>query len=43
MQAETEMMQEKINLALYPDFNCEDAFRIFGKNEQIFLAKDDLK
>ena len=43
MQVETELEQEKINLALYPDFNCEDAFRIFEKNGRGFITKDDLK
>ena len=43
MKAETEIEQRKIDLSLNPDFNCEDAFRIFEKNGRGFLTKDDLK
>ena len=33
----------KIDLSLNPDFNCEDAFRIFELDGRGFLDKDDLK
>ena len=43
MKAEKEIEQIKIDLALRPDFNCEDTFRIFEKNGRGFLTKNDLK
>ena len=43
MNAEKVIEQKKIDLALYREFNCEDAFRIFEKNGRGFLTKDDLK
>ena len=43
MDAEKEIEQKKIDLALMPDFNCEDAFRIFEKNGRGYLTQDDLK
>ena len=43
MNAEKDIEQKKIDLALYREFNCEDAFRIFEKNGRGFLTKDDLK
>ena len=43
MNAEKEIEQKKIDLALMPDFNCEDAYRIFEKNGRGYLTKDDLK
>ena len=43
MKAEKEIEQIKIDLALRPDFNCEDAYRIFEKNGRGFLTKNDLK
>ena len=33
----------KIDLSINPDFNCEDAFRIFELDGRGFLDKDDLK
>ena len=43
MNAEKDIEQKKIDLSLKPDFNCEDAFRIFEKNGRGYLTKDDLK
>ena len=43
MKIEGEIENAKINLALNPDFNCEDAFRIFEFNGRGFLDLNDLK
>ena len=43
MQAEAQIEDSKINLALGSDFNCEDAFRIFELDGRGFLTMDDLK
>ncbi len=43
MIAESQIESAKINLALCPDFNCEDAFRIFECNGRGFLDLNDLK
>ncbi len=43
MNAESQIENAKINLALNPDFNCEDAFRIFELNCRGFLDQCDLK
>ena len=43
MSFESEIEKIKIKLALNPDFNCEDAFRIFESNERGFLDLEDLK
>ena len=43
MEIEGEIERVKIDLSLNPDFNCEDAFRIFELNGRGFLDKDDLK
>ena len=43
MQVEGAIESAKINLALKPDFNCEDAFRIFELNGRGFLDENDLK
>ena len=43
MKGEKEIELNKIDLALKSDFNCEDAFRIFEKEGQGYLTKDDLK
>ena len=43
MNFETQIENEKINLALNPDFNCEEAFRIFEFNGRGFLDENDLK
>ena len=43
MGIEGEIEKLKIDLSLNPDFNCEDAFRIFELDGRGFLDKDDLK
>ena len=43
MNVEGRVESAKINLALNPDFNCEDAFRIFECNGRGFLDLNDLK
>lgn len=43
MSIEGQIEDAKINLALRPDFNCEDAFRIFEINVRGFLDECDLK
>ena len=43
MEGEKQIELNKIDLALKSDFNCEDAFRIFEKDAQGFLTKEDLK
>ena len=43
MNIEDQIECAKINLALNPDFNCEDAFRIFEFNGRGFLDENDLK
>ena len=43
MQIESNIESAKINLALNPDFNCEDAFRIFEFNGRGYLNENDLK
>ena len=43
MGIEGEIERLKIDLSLNPDFNCEDAFRIFELDGRGFLDKDDLK
>ena len=43
MQGEKEIELNKVDLALKSDFNCEDAFRIFEKEGQGFITKEDLK
>ena len=43
MAAESQIEDAKINLALNPDFNCEDAFRIFELNGRGFIDECDLK
>jgi Ca2+-binding EF-hand superfamily protein len=43
MSAENQIENAKVNLALNPDFNCEDAFRIFECNGRGFVDKCDLK
>ena len=42
-EIESKIEDAKISLAINPDFNCEDAFRIFESNDKGFLTKDDLK
>ena len=43
MNFEGQIESAKINLALNPDFNCEEAFRIFEFNGRGFLDGNDLK
>ena len=43
MSYESQIENAKINLALNPDFNCDDAFRIFELNGRGFLDECDLK
>ena len=43
MDIECRIEATKINLASNPDFNCEDAFRIFECNGRGFLDENDLK
>ena len=43
MLAENKIESAKVNLALNPDFNCEDAFRIFELNGRGFINQCDLK
>ncbi len=43
MLIESQIEKIKIDLALNPDFNCEDAFRIFELDGRGYLDKDDLK
>ena len=43
MEVESKLEDAKIRLAINPDFNCEDAFRIFDPNNKGFLTKDDIK
>ncbi len=43
MNVEDQVEVAKINLALNPDFNCEEAFRIFECNGRGFVDINDLK
>ena len=43
MSIENEIERVKIDLSINPDFNCEDAFRMFELDGRDFLDKDDLK
>ena len=43
MDAESKIERSKIDLALRPDFNVEDAFRIFELDGRGFITEDDLK
>ena len=43
MDIESQIESTKINLAFKPDFNVEDAFRIFECNGRGFLDENDLK
>jgi Ca2+-binding EF-hand superfamily protein len=43
MVAESQIEAAKVSLALNPDFNCEDAFRIFELNGRGFINQCDLK
>ena len=43
MITESQIEDAKVSLALRPDFNCEDAFRIFELNGRGFIDECDLK
>ena len=43
MDAESQIEDAKISLSLNPDFNCEDAFRLFEENDKGYLDENDLK
>lgn len=43
MDVESKVEDAKISLAINPDFNCEDAFRLFESNDKGFLDKDDIE
>ena len=43
MEAEAQIEDAKISLSLNPDFNCEDAFRLFEENDKGYLDENDLK
>lgn len=43
MEIESGIEDAKISLAINPDFNCEDAFRLFESNDKGFLDKTDIK
>lgn len=43
MEIESRIEDAKISLAINPDFNCEDAFRLFESNDKGFLDKTDIK
>ena len=43
MEAESKIEDAKINLAMNPDFNCEDAFRLFESNDKGYLDENDIK
>ena len=43
MEVESQIEDAKINLACNPDFNCEDAFRLFESNDKGYLNENDIK
>ena len=43
MDVESEIEDVKTNLALNPDFNCEDAFRMFETDDKGYLTGEDIK
>ena len=43
MKSESKIEDAKIDLAMKPDFNCEDAFRIFEYNGRGFITPEDLR
>ena len=43
INVESQIEEAKVNLANNPDFNCEDAFRLFETNEKGYLDKEDIK
>jgi len=43
MDIESKIEDAKISLAINPDFNCEDAFRLFESNDKGYLDRDDIE
>ena len=43
MEMESKIEDTKTNLANNPDFNCEDAFRLFETNDKGYLDENDIK
>ena len=43
MDVESKIENAKTNLALNPDFNCEDVFRLFETNDKGYLTEEDIK
>jgi Ca2+-binding EF-hand superfamily protein len=43
MEVEYQIEDVKTNLAQNPDFNCEDAFRLFESNDKDYLTENDIK
>ena len=43
MAVESQVEDAKISLAMNPDFNCEDAFKLFESNDKDYLDINDIK
>ena len=43
MEVEYQIEDAKTNLAQNPNFNCEDAFRLFESNDKDYLTESDIK
>ena len=43
MDVESKIENAKTNLALNPDFNCEDVFRLFETDDKGYLTEEDIK
>jgi len=43
METEYQIEDVKTNLAQNPNFNCEDAFRLFESDDKDYLTEDDIK
>ena len=43
MDVESNIEDAKANLANNPDFNVEDAFKLFDKNDKAYITEEDLK
>ena len=43
MAVESQVEDAKISLAMNPDFNCEDAFKLFESNNKDYLDINDIK
>jgi Ca2+-binding EF-hand superfamily protein len=43
MEVEYQIEDAKTNLAQNPNFNCEDAFRLFESNDKDYLTENDIK